>query len=206
MSILRAPRLGFALWCAATVLPAQEAPPSLAGRWQLNPKESQDARARFVWSDPSQPLEQEPPGRKGRQRGTTGGPPRPGFGPDGQDVRVIIEGVLPPAFRGFLDPAPFLTISGDATALSLDDGRTVTSLVLDGSEQKDGTLSRTARWEGTSLVVDQTADGGPRLMVRYNLMPGPRKIEAYSMLTDRQHRTVTLRRVYDAVPGESPGR
>jgi hypothetical protein len=191
------------LWSA--VLPAGGARPDFTGRWQLNVKESEDAHAKMIWADGS---------RSPRPRESPGGPrPSPGYGnrpprggPSGGGPQAIIEGSLPPGLRDFLEPAATLTIAGTETELTLsgDSGSTV-RLVPDGREVKDGALLRVAKWEGPSLVVDSRADTGERLLTRYNMMPGTRKIEVYSMLSDKNRHTVTLRRVYDAVePSPSP--
>ena len=120
--------------------------------------------------------------------------------PGPEDDRSRIEGSLPPPLRGFLDAAPNLAIAGNESELTIDDGRGLTvKLVLDGSVQKDAAVSRVAKWDGPSLVVESRVEGGTQLLTRYNLMPGARRIEVYSMLSDSQHRTVTVRRVYDTV-------
>lgn len=173
------------LWVAS--VRAQERPPDLTGRWQLNEKDSEDARAKFIW-DGSPPPGQRPAPRGERRPGI---PQRP--------ERTNVSGSIPPAFRDFLEPAKTLVITGTVTELTFDEGRGVlVRLPLDGSEQKQDTLSRIARWDGSSLVVEAKAEGGGRLITRYNLMPGTRKLEVYSRLSDRQGGAITLRRVYDA--------
>jgi hypothetical protein len=191
---------GAALLLAAAALPA-EPHPDFSGRWQLNLKESEDVHAKVIWSDGGRPASPSPnPGWPGGQRGGPGGRRRPG-GPGGlgDGPVAVIEGDLPEGLRDFLEPPNTITIAANESGLTLSgDREKALHLVPDGQPMREGTVSRLTRWEGPSLVVDARADTGERLRTRYNMMPGVRKIEVFSMLSDRKHHTITLRRVYDA--------
>jgi len=169
--------------------------PDLNGRWSLNAEESEDPRAKFTWSDRS-----EPAGGPLEVQGRPAGRGRPKAGPpEAEEMWARIEGSVPPAFREFLDPPSAIAITAGPATVTIDDGRGAAfRLVPDGSAQREGSVARVTRWEGPSLVVDSRIPDGTRLMTRYDLMPGGRRIEVFSMLTDPRRHTVTLRRVYDA--------
>lgn len=160
----------------------------LVGRWRLNEKESEDPRAKFR---PRLPGE-----GPGGASGHGGEPPRgthpqaPGASP--QPLQA------PPDLGEFLDAPKTLTIGVAEAELTLDDGMGGSSrLSIDGSGHKQGPLTRAARWEGASLVVETTNAGGAQLMTRYNPRPGEHRLEVYSRLAGKDGHVVTLRRVYE---------
>jgi VWFA-related protein len=193
IAALSAPSLG---------LGTPEAPPDLTGRWQLNEKESEDARAKVGWGGegaprrpgerPAYPGERRPEerGPGGRNLGDWGSPPT--------TPRTSVTGSLPPEFGDFLEPAKALVITGTTSELTLDEGRGVlVRLPLDGSAQKEDRLTRVARWDGETLVVESRVESAGKLTTRYSLMPGSRRLEVYSRLAAPQGGAITIRRVYD---------
>ncbi len=169
-----------------------ETGPALVGRWQLNEKESEDPQAKFRPLAPGEDPRQRDREDQGRPDGARERPRRPGPSPSPGKLEA------PPGLGEFIDPPRTLTITGNDTELTLDDGRGVlVRLSLDGSERPDGPLTRQARREGNSVVVDTKNSAGARLTTRYNLMAGQRKLEVYSRLAGKDGRAVTLRRVYD---------
>jgi len=182
--------------------PPKSAGADLVGRWRLNEKESEDAKAKFRprlpgegpggasshGGEPPRGAGERFPGRTGETGRTQ--PQAPGASP--QPLQA------PPGLGEFLDAPKTLTIGVADAELTLDDGKGGSlRLPIDGSDQKQGALTRTARWEGTSLVVETTNAGGAQLMTRYNPMPGERKLEVYSRLAGKDGHVVTLRRVYE---------
>jgi hypothetical protein len=180
----------------------QGAGAGLVGRWRLNPKESEDPRAKFRPRPPGEgpggvsSRDGEPPrgageGIPGRTDATVRPQPHaPGASPEPLKA--------PPGLDEFLDAPTTLTIGVADLEVTFGDG-TGASLTLpsDGSAQKLGLLTRAARWEGSSLVVETTNAGGAQLMTRYNPMAGERKIEVYARLAGKDGHVVTLRRVYE---------
>jgi hypothetical protein len=171
---------------------AREGRSSLEGRWTLDAKESEDPKSKFTWSEGSEPAGGPvDPQRRARR-------PKPGS-PEAEEEWARISEAVPAEFRGFLEAPSTLVIAADASSVPIDEGRgKALRLVPDGAVQREGPVSRVARWEGASLVIDSRIPDGTRLMSRYNPMPGGASIEVFSMLTDTRRHTVTLRRVYDA--------
>jgi VWFA-related protein len=194
VAALSAPSLG---------LGTPEAPPDLTGRWQLNEKESEDARAKFAWAGGGAP-------RRPSERPAYPGERRPGErGPGGRnqgdwDVppttpRTSVAGSLPPEFGDFLEPAKALVITGTSSELTFDEGRgRLVRLPIDGTPQKQEQLTRVAHWDGETLVVENRVESSGKLTIRYSLMPGTRRLEVYSRLAASQGGAITVRRVYDA--------
>lgn len=180
--------------------PPDSATHSLAGRWQLNEKESESPqtklRARQPGEDPrgeGREGERQPGGGWGRYPRGAAQPsaPRPSASPEPLKA--------PPGLDEFLDAPKTLTIAVSDTELTLDDGKGAPlELPLDGIERARGRLKRAAHWEGAaSLVVETTNAEGVQLLTRYNLMLGQRRLEVYSRLAAKDGTAVTLRRVYD---------
>jgi hypothetical protein len=185
---------GVALLVAAAALAAADGPETLAGRWQLNEKQSEDPQAKFralrPGEDPNRPDTEEP--RPGERRGSR--PPdnrqRSGEAPPKLEA--------PPGLAEFLEAPRALVISSAENEVTLDGGSgTPLVLSLDGVAKKDGTLLTSARWEGQALVVEKKNEQGARLTIRYSLVPGHKRLEVYQRLAGAQGRAVTLRRVYD---------
>jgi hypothetical protein len=182
--------------------------PDLSGRWQLNEKESEDPKAKFRPREPS-----ERPGQRDRE-------------PDEEAARRRAEeaqrrrrgNVEPPKLEApaglgeFLEPPRTLTIAKRDGDLTIDSGSgRVFRLSANGAErkeaaadQKEGTaepkatpVSISSRWDGPSLVVTKTNAEGARLMTRYNLLAGGKKLEVYARMSGTDGHAVTLRRVYD---------
>ena len=104
----------------------------------------------------------------------------------------------PPGLGEFLEPPKTLTITGNDSELTLDDGKgKLEHLQIDGVERREGPLRKAAKWEGSSLVIEKRNEAGARLTTRYSLMPGQRKLEVYSRLAGQDQRAATLRRTYD---------
>ena len=189
-----------ALLAAATGLAAADAPQALAGRWQLNDKESENPQSKFrplrPGEDPNRPNDEnaspQPDRRGSRPRPERQRPP---------EAQAKLE--APPGLLEFLEPPRTLLISSNATEVTLDDGKSPLTLTLDGAEHKQGALVASARFEGESLVVEKKNEHGARLTTRYTPLAGQKKIEVYERLAGTQGRAVTLRRVYDAAPTES---
>lgn len=188
---------------AGRPLAAREGSPGLVGRWQLNEKESEDPQAKFrplrPGEDPRQAgaesQEGTARGGEGRGRRPRDEARRPGT-PGASDPAAKLD--APPGLTEFLEPPRTLTITGTEAELVLDDGKgTPLRLTIDGVEKKEGPVAYTARWEGSSLVVDKKNEHGARLTTRYSLMPGQKKLEVYARLAGKEGRAVTLRRVYD---------
>lgn len=159
----------------------------LVGRWRLSEKESEDPQAKFR----ARLLGEGPGGASGHGRA----PSRAEANAPGASPQPL---QAPPDLGEFLDAPKTLTIGVADAELTLDGGSgSPLRLPLDGSDQKQGPLARTARWEGSSLVVETTNAGGARLMTRYNAMRGERKLEVYSRLAGTDGHVVTLRRVYE---------
>ena len=175
---------------------ADDAPPALVGRWQLNDKESESPQAKFralrPGEDPNKPDAEADAGRqsdpRARQRASqrkTGEPP------------AKLE--APPGLAEFLEAPRTLVIATATNEVTLgDDKGAELRLALDGAERKDGSLVTSARLEGQSLVIEKKNEAGARLTTRLSLMPGGKKLEVYQRLAGTQGRAVTLRRVYDA--------
>jgi hypothetical protein len=178
--------------------------PAFAGRWQLNEKESENPQAKFrprmPGEDPRGDRPGEPSPGQGRYPGPTGGTGRPQPRPSGSPPPLE----APPGLGEFLEAPLSLTIGLTETELTLDDGKGhPLHLALDGIARPQGALTRAARWEGSSLVVETKNAAGARLMARYNLMLGQRKLEVYSRLSGTEGHAVTLRRVYDPAQAAS---
>lgn len=180
----------------ANRLAARDSAPGLLGRWQLNVKESEDPQAKFrpMGYGEGAPQGEGPAGerRPGQRRptGEGGRPPRPGAVPPKLEA--------PPGLGEFIEPPKTLTITGNESELTLDDGKgTLERLQVDGVERREGPLLKAAKWEGSTLVVEKRNDAGARLTTRYSLMLGQRKLEVYARLAGQDRRAVTLRRTYD---------
>jgi hypothetical protein len=175
-------------------LATSESAPAVVGRWQLNEKESEDAAAKFrplrPGEDPRQRDREEE--RDPRDPRSQRARPRPTPSPSPGKLEA------PPGLTDFLEPPRTLTIAIEGGDAVLDDGRgNVRRLPLDGVARPDGELTRAARREGASLVLETRNAFGALLATRFNVMAGTRKLEAYSRLAGKDGRAVTLRRVYD---------
>jgi VWFA-related protein len=163
-------------------------PQSLVGNWRFNEKESEDPRLKFSRHRDTRPDETEPT----RERWPRSDRPR----------EQPVEKRAATGPREFLDSPRTLTIAISGSELTLASSFIggeikIVRLVVDGSEQKESGVTRVARWEGTSLVVESTLDAGGQMSTRYNALSG-RKIEVYSRFLDQDGLPMTLRRVFDA--------
>jgi VWFA-related protein len=177
--------------------PSPLAEPGVAGRWRLNEKDSEDPRVKFSPTRARRPGESE---------GEVQGPgtsrwPRRGE-PERADGRPQPEAQSLTGPREFLDAPRGLTIaaSGQDLTLRLDfsDGNATVRLRVDGEQHAEPGVTRIARWEGPSLVVESALDTGAQLLARYNPMPGGRRLEVYSRYRDKDGAVFTLRRVFEA--------
>lgn len=177
---------------------------SLTGRWQLNKSESEDARAKMAAAREARRADSGGSGGgmgRGRSRGHGGfgGGARGGAGRGGggEDRSMATR-------QEFFVAADTLTITGNDTELTLDDGDgQLQRLPLDGRShprEADGTET-TARWTGSALEVASKAGNAGALTTTYRLVPEARKLEVTSVLSGRRGSPVSVRRVYDAVPG-----
>lgn len=197
--------LAIAAASLARPLPAEEPRLGVIGQWWLSGKESEDPELKFTVA----PADQASPGPFGGQQadpwgGRSSGSPRPSPPPAPEAARASLRNAVPAEFHEFLDTPKSFTIAAEGDRLTYDRGSgAVLELVAGGAPAKDGVLSRTARWEGQILVVETWNDKGVRLITRFNLMPGERKLEVYSRLSDSRGRALTLRRVFAASEEEA---
>lgn len=200
----------------ALVVPArpagteEPAKPKLTGRWQLNEKQSEDARAKL----------EDMRGRGGPSGGGMGGRPggggmggRPGGGGMGGPPGGRGMGGRPAGDRGdgsrmraLLHPPQTLTISGNDAELALDDGEGVLVLLhADGRKykQEGGNLEIKTEWKGSQLVVESKPAGGRgKVTTAYSLRPQTGQLQVDTRLDGPMGDPVTIRRVYEQVPME----
>ena len=198
---------------AGAPVEASPAPPSLSGKWVLNKEESEDARAKMSEAGAGRrPGGYEGPhggmggpggGRMGGGFGGHGGMGGPGGERPGGDRPGGGRGDM----KGFLEPPETLSITQGADEIAVDDGQTVHHLRPDGRKTKtevDG--ERTTRWNGAELVVESKPSHGPKVTSAYLLVPEKHQLYVTSRFEGRSGDAITVRRVYDAAPGDSATR
>ena len=185
---------------------AETARPSLSGRWQLNARDSEDAREK---------LRQAGGGRRGPggglgggERGPGGGGPRgggprggfggggrrgggPGGGRDGGGPREAMRAV-------FEAPAEItITHTSAEIALLEKDGR-LRALHPDGKGYKDSAGAEVkTRWDDARLIVETRPERGPKVVETFALETEPRRLLVNVQLETPSGTPVTVRRVYD---------
>jgi hypothetical protein len=182
--------------------------PSLSGRWQLNAKESDDAREKMRERGGGR----RGPGGGGMPRGPGGGRPGgaggggrggfggrgggPGGGPGGGDPRESLGSVL--------EAASEITITQTETEIAVleKDGR-LRALHPDGRGYKDSAGAEIkTRWDGDRLVVETRRDRGPKVVETFTLGQDPRRLVLGLQLDTPSGDPVTIRRVYDPAAAE----
>jgi len=99
----------------------------------------------------------------------------------------------------FFEPAQSLTITGNESEVTLDDGNgALQRLVVDGKShsREGGGGETTARWKGAVLEVETKSERGS-LTTTYTPDPAAHRLEVVARLAGRGE-PVSVRRVYDA--------
>jgi hypothetical protein len=187
----------------------------LAGQWQLNPAQSEDARAK---------MRDAMGGRQGGggRGGGMGGPggrggrgggdgrggggwgrgPRGGEGGMGGGMSRDGDRGGMSAMRSFFEPAERLTITQDGSEVLIDDGvNPAVRLRPDGeaTKREGGASEVKARWSGGELIAETKLRNGGKLTTAYMLDAEKHQLDVTSRLEGgRFSEPVTVRRVYDA--------
>jgi hypothetical protein len=183
--------------------------PSLAGTWTLNKEESEDARAKLRDRGGERPGGWTGPGGRGGMGGPGGGAGGRGGGPGSRGGGfggrgADRDGGRDEAAGGFFEPAETLIITQTAEEIAVDDGDRVLHLHPDGRKIKSegGGAETTTRWRGNELVVETKVERGRKVTSAYMLVPAKRQLHVTSTIEGRSGEPITVRRVYDAAPGE----
>jgi hypothetical protein len=190
---------------AAPVSRAADAPrPDLSGHWQLDPAQSEDARAKL------REMRGDRPRGGGRFGGGGGGGGRPGGGgfgggrggpggPGGGGPDAMRE-----TLREMLEAAPALTVTQTPTEITLleEDGR-LRALHPDGRAYKDSSGREVkTRWsEAGELVVETKGERG-KIVETFGALADPVRL-AITLLVEARGQPLAVRRVYvrpDAAP------
>lgn len=206
----------------ALAVPAQPAgteepaKPKLTDRWQLNEKQSEDARAKL----------EAMRGRGGPSGGGMGGggmggrpggggmggggmggrPGGGGMGGGGMHGQPPGGGVDGSQMRALLHPARTLIITGNDAELAVDDGEGMLVLLhADGRKykQEGGSLETKTEWKGSELVVEsKPAEGRGKVTTAYSLRPQSGQLQVVTRLEGPMGDPISVRRVYDPAPPE----
>jgi hypothetical protein len=194
---------------------------SLAGQWQLNTAQSEDARAKM-----REAMGGDRPGgrggggmgggRGGRGGGGMGGGRggwgrgggRGGGGEGGMGGGMSRDGDRGgmSAMRSFFEPAERLTITQDGSEILIDDGVNPAVRLrpdAEATKTEGGASEIKARWNGSELVAETKLRNGAKLTTAYMLDAEKHQLDVTSRMEGgRLREPLTVRRVYDAAGKE----
>jgi hypothetical protein len=189
----------------------------LAGQWQLNAAQSEDARAKMRdamggrMGGGGRGGGMGGPGGRGGWGGGGGrggggwGRGRGGGGEGGGMTRDGDRDGMS-AMRSFFEPAERLTITQDGPEILIDDGvNPAVRLRPDGEATKSegGASEIKARWSGSELVAETKLRNGAKLTTAYMLDAEKHQLDVTSRMEGGRFREpLTVRRVYDAAAKE----
>jgi hypothetical protein len=205
-------RIASTLACLALAASASHAGdpagrPDFTGRWTFNAEKSDDARAKLrAAADGGRRGEFGGPGRGGPMGG--GLPPGGGrggpMGGMGGGPPVADMEAMRAAMDDVLEPAAALTVTqGDPELIAVrDDGR-VLRLYTDGrkAKERNGTVERKTRWDGSRLVSEVKLQDGRKLTEVWILAADGRELRS-SVKLELGRGELVVDRVYDLAPPE----
>jgi hypothetical protein len=171
---------------------SSEEPGSIAGKWKLNEKESDDAREKIQNAMKDKM-------KSGGHGGLFGGMRDHGLGGNRGSMSGMKEHMEAPELMTitFDDPAIRITDEDAKEQIFYVDGRK-SEKVID-----DRTVSYTSKWEDDSLIVEFEFQNGGKFMQTYYLSTSGKqlyvKLRMKPVMLDE---AITIVRVYDFVPAE----
>jgi hypothetical protein len=182
---------------------------SLAGQWQLNTAQSEDARAKMREAMGGDRPGGRGGGGMGGGRGGWGrGGGRGGGGEGGMGGGMSRDGDRGgmSAMRSFFEPAERLTITQDGSEILIDDGVNPAVRLrpdAEATKTEGGASEIKARWNGSELVAETKLRNGAKLTTAYMLDAEKHQLDVTSRMEGgRLREPLTVRRVYDAAGKE----